>query len=141
MVIILSFERYLKGKSAELSLGKKFLKLGYFVMRAPASGRRARKFKYPDLVAISKGKILLFEVKLRKHRDTIHIPWRQIENLRYASALTGGKAYVAIYVQEDKEWYFFRLSDLELQSHEKGKRFVITVGMYDKALKFSDIAF
>jgi len=134
-----SYKNYLRGKSAELMLGRKLLSLGFFVMRAPASGRRAKKFKYPDLVAIRKGEVLLFEVKLRKHRDTIHIPWRQVENLRYASQLCGGRAYIAVYVQEDKKWFFFRPESLGIQKHEKGRRYVITVSMYEKALKFSDV--
>jgi len=135
----LGYVRYERGKRAELELGRRLLRAGFFVMRSPGSGRRARRFKYPDLVAIRKGRVLLFEVKLRKHRDTIHIPWRQVENLRYASELAGGSAYIAVYIQEEKEWFFFRLGDLEEQVHERGRRYVITVGMFEKALKFEDV--
>lgn len=132
-------EAYKKGKQAEYELGKRLLRLGFFVMRAPASGRRSKRFRYPDLVAIRKGRVLLFEVKMRKHRDTIHIPYRQVENLRYASELAGGEPYIAVYIQEDRRWYFFTLDRLELQQHEKGKRYVITVGMYEKAKSFEEI--
>jgi len=138
-VLVLGYERYERGKRAELELGRRLLRVGYFVMRSPASGRRARRFRYPDLVAIRRGRVLLFEVKLRKHRDTIHIPWRQVENLCYASQLCGGEAYIAVYIQEEKEWFFFRLGDLEVQEHEGGRRYVITVSMFEKALRFEDV--
>ena len=132
-------ELYRRGKVAEFKLGRLLLRRGYFVMRAPASGRRAKRFRYPDLVAIRRGRVLLFEVKLRKHRDTIHIDWGQVESLRYASQLCGGEAYIAVYVSEEKEWFFFGIDDLEVQEHGEGKRYVITVGMYERAKRLDDV--
>ncbi|MCD6487797.1 MAG: Holliday junction resolvase [Desulfurococcales archaeon] len=135
----MGYEMYYRGKRAEYDLGRRLLRHGFFVMRAPGSGRRSKRFRYPDLLAIRKGRILLFEVKLRKKRETIIIPWKQYENLRYAASLSGGEPYIAVYVQEDKEWYFFKLEELEEQVHEKGKRYLITIAMYDRAHKFEEI--
>jgi len=44
--------RYLIGKRYELELARKLHKYGFAVIRAPASGRKAKRVPYPDIVAI-----------------------------------------------------------------------------------------
>jgi len=135
----MGYVRYVKGKKAELQLAKLLRGLGFFVMRSPASGRRVRRFIYPDLIAIKKGRVLMFEVKLRKHRDTIHLSLRKVSNLVKAAEIAGGEAFIAVYVSIDGEWYFFRPDNLGIQDHGGSKRYVITVSMYDMALRLGDI--
>lgn len=122
-----------------MELVYKLWKRGFFAMRSPASGRKASKIFYPDVIAIKQGKTLIFEVKLRKHRDTIHIHEFKIRKLRELEQRTNGKAYVAVKVSEDKKWYFFPLEVLETQVHKSSKRYVITVKMYEDAYSLSDI--
>ena len=131
----MGYEMYLRGKSAELELARLLSRAGFFVMRAPASGRGCKHTVYPDLVAIRHGLVFIFEVKLRKHRDTIHISKDKVEQLKWVLRRTGGNAFIAVKVQNDKEWYFFTLDMLE----EQGDRYAITVRMFDKALKIGDV--
>lgn len=130
---------YLRGKTAELELARKLWKYGYAVVRGPASGRKARKVFYPDIFAAKNNKILVIEVKLRKHRDTIHLKEYTVRMLREYARRSGGKAYVAVKISEEKAWYFFPIEELEEQVHNGRKRYVITVNMYSKARKISDI--
>ncbi len=132
-------EYYRKGHRAEMELVYKLWKRGFFSMRSPASGRKASKIFYPDVIAIKNCKVLIFEVKLRKHKDTIHIHEYKVRMLRLLEERTGGKAYIAVKVSEEKKWYFFPLELLEPQIHGDSKRYVITVKMYDNAYSLSDI--
>jgi len=124
---------YKKGVKAELELAYKLWKRGYFVMRGPGSGKRLKRIFYPDLLAIKNGRILIFEVKLRKHRDTIHFEDWKIRIYRELARRSGGECYVAVKITDERRWFFFRLDELKQQQHENKKRYVIDVGMYEKA--------
>jgi len=108
-------------------------------MRSPASGRRSSRIFYPDVIAAKNGRILLFEVKLRKHIDTIHIPKYKVEKLRQLEHITGGKAYIVVRVVEDKRWYCFTLDMIEKQVVDGKERYAITKRQYDKALTLKQI--
>jgi len=134
---------YRKGKQAELELVKKLRKAGYAVMRAPASGARTKRVFYPDVLAVKfDGKnyrVLVFEVKLRKHRDTIHIAGPKIWLLQDYAKRAGGKAYIAVKISEEKQWFVFPVEMLEQQKYEKGVRYVITKDMFSRAKKLSEV--
>lgn len=126
---------YIRGKVAEYKLLNILKKRGWYCIRGAASGRRGQKVKYPDLLAIKDRNILIFEVKSRKHRDTIHIEKSKYGFLKWVEKVTGGIAYIAVYVTNDSKWYFFRLDDLI----NEGDKYAIFVRMYDKALTLDDI--
>ena len=97
---------YLEGKKYELKLAKILFKHGFFVMRAPASGRGAINLPYVDLVAIKKGKVLLFEVKKIDKPHNVYIRREQFEKLKKAEKLANGKAFIAIYIEALRKWTF-----------------------------------
>jgi len=134
---------YRRGKQAELELVTKLRKAGYAVMRAPASGAKIKRIFYPDVFAVrfdgSSYKVLVFEVKLRKHRDTIHIPGPKIWLLQDYARRAGGRAFVAVKISEEKRWFVFPVEELQQQRWEKGLRYVITKDMYDKAKRLSEV--
>ncbi len=92
--------------------------MGFAVMRAPASGAKIRKADYPDIVAILKGKVAVFEVKARRKRVPIYLEPEQVRKLITFAERAGGKAYVAIKIPREG-WKLIRAE--ELQKTEKGK--------------------
>lgn len=102
--------RRVKGYAAERELVVKLWRLGFAVMRAPASGSKIRKAKYPDVVAIKSGKVLVFEVKSRSKLENIYLRSEQVEKLREFAERSGGQAYIAIKLS-GSDW---RVVELEL---------------------------
>ena len=78
-------------------------------MRAPASGARIRKAEYPDVVAIMKGKVAVFEVKSRAKSAGIYIELDQIRKLLDFAERAGGIPYIAVKLPH-KEWKFVKVS-------------------------------
>jgi len=136
-------ETYLKGKRAEYELMRKLMRAGYAVMRAPASGAKARRVFYPDIFAVrySNGKyrVLVFEVKLRKTKEYIFLTGPKVWLLKDFARRAGGEAYVAVKVADEKKWYIFPIDVLEEQRWEKGVRYVITKQMYQSAKTLSEV--
>ena len=118
-----------KGRYGEYKLMQLLKKHGYFVMRAPSSGSKVKRFSYVDVVAIKKGLILLFEVKRRQKRDTITFRKEQIDKLKEAEEMTGGNAYVAVYLDDEKRWYLFTLDQLE----DKGNHYLLSAYEFENA--------
>jgi len=119
-----------KGRYAEYKLMLQLKKAGYFVLRAPASGSKAKRFTYIDVIAIKSGLILLFEVKRRQKRDTILFSKEQIDKLREAEEITGGHAYIAVYIDSDKKWYVFTIDQLE----DKGNHYLLSAYEFENAM-------
>lgn len=136
-------ETYLKGKRAEYELMRKLMRAGYAVMRAPASGAKARRFFYPDIFAVrfdgNRYKVLVFEVKLRKTKEYIFLTGPKVWLLKDFARRAGGEAYVAVKVADEKRWYIFPIDMLEEQQWEKGVRYIITKDMYIKAKSLSEV--
>jgi len=134
---------YLKGKRAEYELVNLLKRSGYAVMRAPASGARAKKVFYPDVMAVKfdgvKHKVLIFEVKLRDERETVYIAGPKYWMLRDYAQRAGGKALLAVKVSKEGRWFLFPIEWLEEQVWKHGKRYVLRVEMYDRGLSLSDV--
>ncbi len=126
---------YKRGRYAEYKLMLILKNSGYFVLRAPASGSRVKRFNYIDVIAIKRGIILLFEVKRKIQRDTITIRKEQIEKLKRAEELTGGHAYIAVYIDKDKRFYFFSLDQLE----DRGNHYLLSAYEFDNAKWIEEI--
>ena len=125
-----------QGFEAERDLARKLWQKGFAVIRAPASGAKAKHYVYPDLVAIWRGKILVFEVKRRTKMATLYIDAKQIEKLREFCRRAGGEAFIAIKIVNEKKWYFISLAELE--QIETGK-YKISVEKIRNALTLEEL--
>jgi len=103
----------MRGFEAERDLARKLWQKGFAVIRAPASGAKAKHYVYPDLVAIWRGKILVFEVKRRTKIATLYIDAKQVEKLREFCRRAGGEAFIAVKIVDERKWYFVPLAELE----------------------------
>ncbi len=91
---------YRKGWYYEYKLVGRLVKLGAFAVRAPASGRRARRLLYPDVVAFKRGRLILFEVAYRNDRKPVAISKRKLELYRWAMREHGAEAYLCVYYED-----------------------------------------
>lgn len=101
-----------RGYRAERELVTQLWRRGFAVMRAPASGAKIKKAKYPDVVAIRKGRVAVFEVKSRSHEETVYIEREQVLKMIEFAERAGGKAYAAIKIS-GKDWVFVPAEQLE----------------------------
>lgn len=104
--------RRARGFAHERDLARKLWARGLAVMRAPASGSKAKRLVYPDVVAIYRGKVLVFEVKTASTLRDIYIPARQVEKLVEFARRAGGEAYIAVKVIGTGEWLFVHVEKL-----------------------------
>ncbi len=109
------------GFSHERELARRLWRLGYAVMRSPASGRRTKFLKYPDLIAIKNRRILVFEVKTTRSLSDIYIPSRQVEKLLEFAKRAGGEAYIAVKIIGSGKWVLVKISDLVKVSESRFK--------------------
>jgi len=97
-----------RGYRAERELVHILWRLGFAVMRAPASGARMRKAEYPDVVAIMKGKVAVFEVKSRAKLSGLYVESEQIKKLLDFAERAGGIPYIAVKIPH-REWRFIKV--------------------------------
>jgi len=91
-------ERYRKGKVGEFHVMRELRRRGFFVMRAPASGR-SRRLVYPDIIAVKKGLVLIVESKLRDKPEDIYVAKSEYRKYMYMSKLTGGIPLLCVYFE------------------------------------------
>ncbi len=121
-----------KGFRAERELVRKFWEKGFAAIRAPASGSKVKHAIYPDVVAIYKGKIFIFEVKARRKLSTIYISEKQVEKLKEFARRAYAEPYIALKIQELKRWFFISLSKLK----RVGSKYRIDLEVIKDALTF-----
>jgi len=109
-----------KGYRAERELVHALWRLGFAVMRAPASGARIRKAEYPDVVAIMKGRVAVFEVKSRAKPTGIYIELDQVRKLLDFAERAGGIPYIAVKLPH-KEWKFVKVSRESIKENKTYK--------------------
>ena len=102
----------LRGFHYERELARMLYREGFAVIRAPASGSRAKRVFYPDIVAIYKRNVLVFEVKARSEPRDIYIEREKVERLRDFAERSGGEAYVAVKITSMGEWRVVPLDQL-----------------------------
>ncbi|MET1101129.1 MAG: Holliday junction resolvase Hjc [Pyrodictiaceae archaeon] len=98
------------GSATERELVHKLWQAGFAVIRAPSSGAGARRIFYPDVVAMYKGAIFVFEVKRRVKSTTIYLDKTKISRLLDFAERAGGKALLA--VKTSKHWLLLDLNKL-----------------------------
>ena len=101
-----------RGFHYERELAKMLYRLGFAVIRAPASGSRAKRVFYPDIVAVYKRNILVLEVKARSEPCDIYIDKYKVERLRDFAERSGGEAYIAVKITSTGEWRVVPLNQL-----------------------------
>jgi Holliday junction resolvase len=101
-----------KGTEAERELVKKLWKMGFAVIRGPASGAKIRHAIYPDIVAIKNCKVFVFEVKKRKELKSIYIDSRQLQKVLEFARRAGGEALIAIKIDSLKSWKVLEVSKI-----------------------------
>lgn len=102
-----------RGYRAERELVVKLWRRGFAVMRAPASGSKVKRAMYPDVVAIKRGRVAVFEVKSRSREEAIYLDRDQVEKMVEFAERAGGKAFVAIKIP-GRDWIFIPVERLEL---------------------------
>jgi Holliday junction resolvase len=129
--------RYLIGKRYELELTRKLYKYGFAVIRAPASGRRAKRVPYPDIVAIKHRNVLVISVKYRSKLGTIYVSQDELRKMMDFAIRADGIMLVAIKVRELGDWRVIPLSTGTSTSISTGK-VTITVDMVRNAKRLED---
>ena len=114
-----------KGFAAERELVLHLWRHGFAAMRAPASGARAKRVFYPDVIAIYRGKIFVFEVKRRKKLATLSLEKKKVENLLDFAKRAGAVAYIAIKISSIREWMLVRLDNTLTDKLKEGKKFTL----------------
>ena len=134
---------YERGKRAELELARILWRSGFAVMRAPASGARARRIPWPDIVAVKRDgggcRALVIEVKMRARRNTIYISSARLARLHEYARRMGAEAYIAVKVAEEHRWYIIPISMLERQLVNGEPRYAVTATVYDRALTLEEL--
>ncbi|MEM0369474.1 MAG: Holliday junction resolvase Hjc [Pyrobaculum sp.] len=85
-----------KGTTRERELANYFWERDCAVLRGCSSGAGVRKRYVPDIVAICRGKILVFEVKYRSDAVVIRIEQDKLEKLIEFAKRAGGEAYLLV---------------------------------------------
>jgi len=101
-----------RGFHAERELVQKLWKMGFAVIRGPASGAKIKSGIYPDVVAIKDGKIFVFEVKERKDIASIYVDKRQVEKIKEFAIRAGGEALIAVKIASVKSWKVINIDSL-----------------------------
>jgi Holliday junction resolvase len=129
--------RYLIGKRYELELARKLYKYGFAVIRAPASGRRAKRIPYPDIVAIKKRNILVISVKYRSSIGTIYISEDEMRKMINFANRSDGTIIVAVKVKDLGDWRVIPLSTTNIL-YSNIEKLIITVDMIRNAKRLED---
>lgn len=110
-----------KGANAERELVVKLWKLGFAVLRGPASGSKIKKGVYPDIVAIKNRHIFVFEVKRRSRLGHVYISKDQLEKIKEFARRAGGEALVAVKISELRTWRAIPLIHIKEVSSSKAR--------------------
>jgi len=125
-----------KGFSRERELARLLWKKGFAVLRAPASGAKTRKLAYPDLIALKKGMIFVFEVKTREKPGIIYIDRKQFMKLMEFIRRSGGQGYIAVKIMDGRGWRFIPIDKVE---ETRGGNYRVSLENIEKGLRISDL--
>jgi len=124
------------GFSRERELARLLWKKGFAVIRAPASGAKAKRVNYPDIVALRKGSIFVIEVKTRGKVKPIYIDEWKIERLLEFCRRSFGRGYIAVKYVEWNKWFFI---PIELLEKTPGGNYKVSSESLEKALTIEDL--
>jgi Holliday junction resolvase len=121
-----------RGVQAERELVKKLWRMGFAVIRGPASGSRIKKAIYPDIVAIKNSKVFVLEVKKRKELRSCYLDSNQLLKIAEFAKRAGGEALVAIKIDSLRVWKVLEVSKIVPQGTIP-KRIKVDKEVIDKA--------
>ncbi|MCD6487827.1 MAG: Holliday junction resolvase [Desulfurococcales archaeon] len=124
------------GFSRERELARILWKKGFAVIRAPASGAKARKLSYPDIVAIKNRVVLAIEVKTKEKPGTVYIDKRQVKKLLEFTRRSGGLGFIAVKIMDGRGWRFIPIEKLEVT---RGGNYRVSIDTIDSGLLLKDI--
>jgi Holliday junction resolvase len=110
-----------RGFRAERELVSKLWKMGFAVIRGPASGAKIRRSIYPDVVAIKDRKIFVFEVKVRSKPSSIYIDRNQLSKVIEFARRASGEALLAIRITSLKIWKAVPVNEISIDSTTSNK--------------------
>jgi len=102
-----------RGFAHERDLAFRLFKAGFAVVRAPASGSKASRLAYPDVVAIYRGRVLVFEAKAYSSLRPVYVDARRYRRLVDFAERAGGRAFLAFKLVGTGEWRLVPLQRLE----------------------------
>jgi len=126
----------LRGFSHERDLARKFFRLGFAVMRGPASGAKSNHIIYPDIVAIKDGVIFVFEVKTSTKDRIIYVPKHQVDKLIEFSKRANALPFIVVKIVGKTGWRFIKIEYLDIT---KSGNYKITPALIYNGMTFSDI--
>ncbi|ABO08501.1 Holliday junction resolvase Hjc [Pyrobaculum calidifontis] len=85
-----------KGSAKERELANYLWERGCAVLRGCSSGAGVRKRYVPDIVAICRGRVLVFEVKYRSKYTAVRIEEEKLEKLVKFAERAGGEAFILV---------------------------------------------
>jgi len=121
-----------RGVQVERELVKKLWRMGFAVIRGPASGSRIKKAIYPDIVAIKNSKVFVLEVKKRKELRSCYLDSNQLLKIAEFAKRAGGEALVAIKIDSLRVWKVLEVSKIVPQGAIP-KRIKVDKEVIDKA--------
>lgn len=99
------------GFAHERELALRLYREGFAVVRAPASGAKARRLYYPDVTAIYRGRVVAFEVKAFSRPRDVYLEEARYRRLLDFASRAGGMAVLAVKYVGTGVW---RIVPLEL---------------------------
>jgi len=124
------------GVQHERDLAIRLWEMGFAVIRGPASGAKAKRIQYPDLVAIRSGRVYAFEVKTRVKEEPIYVESSQVEKLAEFSRRAGGRPFIAVKIVGSTGW---KLVPLDFLKPTRGGNYKVDEECLSKALTLKDI--
>ncbi|AFA39551.1 Holliday junction resolvase - archaeal type [Pyrobaculum oguniense TE7] len=109
-----------KGSAKERELANFFWERGCAVLRGCSSGGGVRRRYVPDIVAVCRGRVLVFEVKYRAKYAPIRLEPEKAEKLALFAKRAGGEAYLLVKYGREP-WKVLPLADrVGREEYEKG---------------------
>lgn len=110
-----------RGFRAERELVTRLWRMGFAVMRGPASGAKIRRSVYPDVVAIKDRKVFVFEVKVRSRPSSIYVDRSQLNKVIEFARRASGEAVLAVRISSLRIWKAIPISEADLNSNTSGR--------------------
>jgi len=99
---------YRVGWTYEYMLVRQLARAGYFVVRAPASGRGHRRFYVPDVIAIKRVgdsvKVLFIEVKYLGDGRSVYVEVDRFNKLNYVASKAGATPFICVFYKDIGEF-------------------------------------
>jgi Holliday junction resolvase len=114
----MSKTQYAIGRRYEYLLMRIFKRRGFYVIRAPASGKGSRSFFYPDIIALNHERKILVECKFSDVDQDIYLSKDRVRKLRWIADKILAETYVCVYFTSIGGFRCLRLSDFSRETEK-----------------------